>query len=241
MTTGDSVDCRTYPAENLKTMFVDIVQKSRIDAGERPALRTVFHKVHGAAYGVLRMRPDVPEGLRVGLFALDEVPAWVRFSSDIHRAHRISGVHVGNWAEAVRGSWSEVHRRAHRHHDGSAHAEPRRVLRRDGHRYVRAAPVPVSSMVTTAHTWRRTRRRRPFSMTWPSRWPARSALRIGTSSRSASARTTSSSTSWCRPSKTLRSPRRRTSRTISPRTLPLVSALPTLDSSSWCRCRPTRP
>jgi hypothetical protein len=83
MTTGDIMDCGTYPAENLKHMFVDIVQKSRIDAGERPALRTVFHKVHGAASGVLRMRPDMPEQLRVGLFALREVPAWVRFSSDI--------------------------------------------------------------------------------------------------------------------------------------------------------------
>lgn len=48
MATGDTVNCRTYSAENLKHMFVDIVQKSRIDAGERPALRTVFHKVHGA-------------------------------------------------------------------------------------------------------------------------------------------------------------------------------------------------
>jgi catalase len=77
------MDCRTYPAENLKHMFVDLVQKKRIDAGERPALRTVFHKMHGAANGILRMRPDVPEQLRVGLFALRELPVWVRFSSDI--------------------------------------------------------------------------------------------------------------------------------------------------------------
>jgi len=83
MTTGHTMDCRTYPAENLKHMFVDIVQKKRIDAGERPALRAVFHKVHGAARGILRMRPGVPEQLRVGLFALRELPAWVRFSSDI--------------------------------------------------------------------------------------------------------------------------------------------------------------
>ena len=74
------MDCRTYPAENLKHMFVDIVQKKRIDAGERPALRTVFHKMHGAARGVLLIRPDVPEPLRVGLLALGELPACVRFS-----------------------------------------------------------------------------------------------------------------------------------------------------------------
>jgi hypothetical protein len=76
------MDCRTQPSESLKHMFVDIVQKRRIDAGEDPALRTVFHKTHGAARGVLRMRPDIPDDLRVGLFALGEVPAWVRFSSD---------------------------------------------------------------------------------------------------------------------------------------------------------------
>ena len=87
------MDCGTYPVENLKHMFVDIVQKKRIDAGERPALGTVFHKVHGAAHGVLRMRPDVPEQLRVGLFALRELPAWVRFSSDIPPAHRTSSRH----------------------------------------------------------------------------------------------------------------------------------------------------
>ena len=76
------MDCTTYPAENLNTMFVDIVQKQRIDAGERPVLRTVFHKTHGAARGVLRMRTDVPESLRIGMLALRELPAWVRFSSD---------------------------------------------------------------------------------------------------------------------------------------------------------------
>jgi catalase len=83
MTTGHTMDCRTYPADSLKHMFVDIVQKKRIEAGERPALRTVFHKMHGAARGMLRMRPDVPEHLRVGLFARTELPVWVRFSSDI--------------------------------------------------------------------------------------------------------------------------------------------------------------
>jgi catalase len=76
------MDCQGQPAENLKQMFVDIVQKKRIDAGERPALRAVFHKLHGAARGVLRMRPDLPDPLRAGMFALGELPAWVRFSSD---------------------------------------------------------------------------------------------------------------------------------------------------------------
>jgi catalase len=77
------VDCRTGPSEALKEMFVDIVQHRRIESGERPALRAVFLKVHGAVRGVLRIRANVHETLRVGLFGLAEVPAWVRFSSDI--------------------------------------------------------------------------------------------------------------------------------------------------------------
>lgn len=59
------MDCRTQPSEGLKHMFVDIVQEKRIDTGERLA----FHKMHGAALGVLRMRRDIAEDLRVGELA----------------------------------------------------------------------------------------------------------------------------------------------------------------------------
>jgi L-Lysine epsilon oxidase N-terminal/L-lysine epsilon oxidase C-terminal domain len=76
------VDCTTDPAEGIKEMFVDTVQRVRIEQGERPALRAVFQKQHGAARGVLRVRADLPDTLRVGLFTLPEVHAWVRFSSD---------------------------------------------------------------------------------------------------------------------------------------------------------------
>lgn len=76
------MDCRTDAPAGIKKMFVDIVQRGRIERGERPAQRAVFRKQHGAARGVLHMRADIPEALRVGLFALAAVPAWVRFSSD---------------------------------------------------------------------------------------------------------------------------------------------------------------
>ncbi|MGH6918229.1 MAG: LodA/GoxA family CTQ-dependent oxidase, partial [Geminicoccaceae bacterium] len=43
----------------------------------------VFLKPHGVVRGMFRVRPDLPEALKVGLFAGGaEYPAWVRFSSD---------------------------------------------------------------------------------------------------------------------------------------------------------------
>lgn len=68
--------------EQLKEMFVDIVQQKRINLGQSPAKRAVFLKPHGIAHGYLEMRDDLPADLRVGVFALKKVPAWVRFSSD---------------------------------------------------------------------------------------------------------------------------------------------------------------
>lgn len=72
------------PTAALKRMFVDQVQGSRIKAGQCPALRPVFLKPHGVVHGVFRVRDDVPEALRVGLFKDGgrEYPTWVRFSSD---------------------------------------------------------------------------------------------------------------------------------------------------------------
>jgi len=64
-------------------MFVDIVQGRRIKQGQVPAMRPVFRKVHGVARGDFEVRGDLPEDLRVGVFALKNLAAWVRFSSDI--------------------------------------------------------------------------------------------------------------------------------------------------------------
>lgn len=77
------VDCQGDPIGSLVTMFVDMVQKGRIAKGQCPARRPVFLKLHGAARARVRIRPDLPKHLRVGLFQPGcEYDAWMRFSSD---------------------------------------------------------------------------------------------------------------------------------------------------------------
>ncbi|WP_224367630.1 LodA/GoxA family CTQ-dependent oxidase [Hyalangium versicolor] len=77
-------DCASDPVEGLKQMFVDYAQGKRIASGEVPAQRPVFRRMHGVAHGTFRVRQDLPESLRVGVFAQkQEYPVWVRFSSDV--------------------------------------------------------------------------------------------------------------------------------------------------------------
>lgn len=78
----DSWNCDDDPDGKLKQMFVDIVQTRRIKQGQSPARRPVFLKLHGVASGRFEMRKDLPKELKVGVFALKSLPAWVRFSSD---------------------------------------------------------------------------------------------------------------------------------------------------------------
>ena len=75
-------DCATDPTARLEEMFVDLIQRERIERGQRPARRTVFLKQHGVAYGFFRPVADLPEELKVGTFAHGQLPCWVRFSSD---------------------------------------------------------------------------------------------------------------------------------------------------------------
>jgi hypothetical protein len=75
-------DCANHATERLEDMFVDIVQRQRIEKGQRPARRTVFLKQHGAAHGFFEPDPSLPEELRVGVFAQGRLQCWVRFSSD---------------------------------------------------------------------------------------------------------------------------------------------------------------
>lgn len=75
-------DCAQSATERVEEMFVDRVQRQRIERGERPALRTVFQKQHGVASGTFEPRPDLPDDLRVGVFSHGRLPCWVRFSSD---------------------------------------------------------------------------------------------------------------------------------------------------------------
>ena len=70
------------PSGDLKRMFVDVVQNGRVAQGQSPAQRPVFLKPHGVASGTFQIKEGLPEDLRVGVFALASVPAWVRFSSD---------------------------------------------------------------------------------------------------------------------------------------------------------------
>ena len=76
--------CEVDPIGCLKQMFVDMVQLGRIKAGQCPAKRPVFLRLHGVAHGRFEVVPDLPEDLRVGLFGQRMAyPAWVRYSSDI--------------------------------------------------------------------------------------------------------------------------------------------------------------
>jgi hypothetical protein len=63
-------------------MFVDIVQSRRIQLGQVPARRPVFLKPHGVAHGTFEIRKDLPPDLKTGVFAMERLKAWVRFSSD---------------------------------------------------------------------------------------------------------------------------------------------------------------
>ncbi|MGR0304390.1 LodA/GoxA family CTQ-dependent oxidase [Acinetobacter beijerinckii] len=78
------VDCSQDPITSLKNMFVDMVQAGRIVKGQCPAMRPVFLKAHGVAAAEFIIRDDLPENLRIGLFAetKKKYPAWIRFSSD---------------------------------------------------------------------------------------------------------------------------------------------------------------
>lgn len=75
-------DCAENATERLEEMFVDLIQRRRIETGQRPARRTVFLKQHGGAYGTLQPVRNLPEDLKVGTFAHGTLPCWVRFSSD---------------------------------------------------------------------------------------------------------------------------------------------------------------
>jgi len=70
------------PAQQLKEMFVDLVQTRRIKLGQNPAMRPVFLRYHGAVQGRFEIVPKLDRELRVGVFAGKSYNAWVRFSSD---------------------------------------------------------------------------------------------------------------------------------------------------------------
>lgn len=76
--------CDTDPIEGLRQLFVDYFQGVGMAAGRDPATRPVFLRLHGVAHGRFVIEPNLPETLRVGVFAQSpEYPVWVRFSSDV--------------------------------------------------------------------------------------------------------------------------------------------------------------
>lgn len=75
-------DCAEHATERLEEMFVDLIQRNRIERGQTPARRTVFLKQHGMAYGCFKPLSDLPEDMKVGTFAHGQLPCWIRFSSD---------------------------------------------------------------------------------------------------------------------------------------------------------------
>ncbi|MGC1496543.1 MAG: LodA/GoxA family CTQ-dependent oxidase [Sulfitobacter sp.] len=75
-------DCKDHPTERLEEMFVTLIQRQRIEMGQKPALRTVFLKQHGAAWGFFEPLEDLADDLKVGIFGQGPKPVWVRFSSD---------------------------------------------------------------------------------------------------------------------------------------------------------------
>ena len=79
------VNCNADPIASLTEMFVGMVQAGRIAKGQCPAMRPVFLKPHGVVRGTFRVLPNLPDNLKVGLFAGTEYPAWVRFSSDTYQ------------------------------------------------------------------------------------------------------------------------------------------------------------
>ncbi len=76
--------CDSDPIVGLKQLFVDYFQGSGMASGRCPATRPVFLRLHGVAHGRFVVNPDLPEELRVGVFAQGpEFPVWVRFSADV--------------------------------------------------------------------------------------------------------------------------------------------------------------
>jgi hypothetical protein len=75
-------DCSVNATAHIEEMFVDLIQRERIARGQKPALRTVFLKQHGVAYGWFRPVKDLPSEDKIGTFAHGDLPCWVRFSSD---------------------------------------------------------------------------------------------------------------------------------------------------------------
>ena len=76
-------DC-TDPIKCLEHMFVDMVQKKRVEEGQCPVRRPVFLRTHGIMKGSIDIHSNISEDLKQGMFAQSgEHPVYVRYSSDL--------------------------------------------------------------------------------------------------------------------------------------------------------------
>jgi len=77
-------DCDNDPVAGIKKLFVDYFQGVGMAQGRDPATRPVFLRLHGVAHGCFEVCADLPDKLKVGVFAeAQSFPVWVRFSSDV--------------------------------------------------------------------------------------------------------------------------------------------------------------
>jgi hypothetical protein len=81
---ASSCDCESDPIACLEQMFVEQVQRGRIEAGQCPARRPVFLRLHGVAHARFEIVDTLAQELQIGVFEPGKVyPAWVRYSSDL--------------------------------------------------------------------------------------------------------------------------------------------------------------
>ena len=77
--------CDDNPIDCLRHMFVDMVQKRRVELqGQCPARRPVFLRTHGILQGEMTIADDIPEELKQGMWSdCGSHPVYVRYSSDL--------------------------------------------------------------------------------------------------------------------------------------------------------------
>ena len=72
------------PIECLRHMFIDMVQKKRVEQGQCPVRRPVFLRTHGILKGKITILDDIPENLKKGMWAKGgDHATYVRYSSDL--------------------------------------------------------------------------------------------------------------------------------------------------------------
>lgn len=73
------------PTACLEEMFVDQVQKMRVEQGQCPVRRPVFLRTHGILKGTMTILDNIPDALKKGMWnQAGEHPVYARYSSDLN-------------------------------------------------------------------------------------------------------------------------------------------------------------